>query len=106
MVAAPEAAARPVPPVAPKTMPAVGRSKGVMTQGPSSTMVAAEETSKVLSLALPSKGCHPPTWDAPPFRWVSLWDLLSELFTLDDAAKGMEREKLHNGFMAMLEALN
>ena len=65
-----------------------------------------EETSKELSLALPSEGHHPPTWDEPLFWWVSLWDPSLELFTLDDAAEGMEREKLREGFMATLEALN
>jgi len=30
----------------------------------------------------------------------------SELFTLDDAAKGMERESLNEGITAALEALN
>ena len=29
-----------------------------------------------------------------------------ELFTLDDAAEGMERESLNEGIMAVLEALN
>jgi hypothetical protein len=33
-------------------------------------------------------------------------DPLSELFTLDATTEGMEREKLHEGFTATLEALN
>ena len=37
---------------------------------------------------------------------VNLRDPSSELFTLDDAAEGMEREKLSEGFTATLEALN
>ncbi|XP_066396181.1 uncharacterized protein [Miscanthus floridulus] len=45
-------------------------------------------------------------WDEPPFQWVIPWDLSLELFTLDDAAEGMEREKLSEGIMAALEALN
>ena len=44
--------------------------------------------------------------DEPLFWWVSLWDPSSELFTLNNAAKGMEREKLREGFTATLEALN
>ena len=31
---------------------------------------------------------------------------MSELFTLDDAAEGMERESLNEGITATLEALN
>ena len=77
-----------------------------MAQGPSDTTAIAEETSRELSLVLPSEGHHPPTRDEPPLRWVSPWDSLSELFTLDDAAEGMEREKLSEGFMTTLEALN
>ena len=64
------------------------------------------ETSRELSLVLPSEGHHLPMRDEPPLRWVSLWNPSSELFTLDDAAEGMEREKLHEGFTAALEALN
>ena len=45
-------------------------------------------------------------WDEPPLRWVSPWEPSSELFTLDDAAEGMEWEKLSEGFTATLEALN
>jgi len=37
---------------------------------------------------------------------VSPWDPSAELFTLDDAAEGMEREKLSEGFTVVLEALN
>ena len=59
-----------------------------------------------LSLALTSESHHPPARVEPLLRWVSPWDPSSELFTLDDAAEGMEREKLHEGFTAMLEALN
>ena len=69
-------------------------------------MAVAEETGRELSLALPSEGRHPPTQDEPVFWWVSPWDPSSELFTLDDAAEGMEREKLREGFTTMLEALN
>ena len=69
-------------------------------------MVVAEETSRELSLVLPSEGRHLPTQDEPPFWWVSPWDPSSELFTLDDATEGMEREKLRDGFTAALEALN
>ena len=43
---------------------------------------------------------------SPLLRWVSSWDPSSELFTLDDAAEGMEPENLNEGFTAMLEALN
>ena len=59
-----------------------------------------------MSLVLPSKGHHSPMQDEPSLWWVSPWDPSSELFTLDDAVEGMEREKLSEGFMAMLEALN
>ena len=106
MAATPEAATCPVLPAAPETMPAVGRTEGVMAQGPSDTMAVAEETDRELSLVLTSKGHHPPAQDEPPLRWVSPWDPLSELFTLDNAAEGMERKNLNEGFMATLEALN
>ena len=69
-------------------------------------MAVVEETGRGLSLALPSEGHHPPAWDEPPFWWVSPWDPSSELFTLDDAAEGMERESLNEGITAALEALN
>ena len=101
-----EAAAHPVLPAALETTPVVGTTEGVMAQGPSGTMTVAGETGRELSLVLPSEGHHPLVWDEPLFRWVSPWDPSSELFTLDDAAEGMEREKLSEGFMAALEALN
>ena len=69
-------------------------------------MVVAEETGRELSLVLPSEGHHLPVGDEPPFRWVSSWDSSLELFTLDDAAEGMERESLNEGITASLEALN
>ena len=77
-----------------------------MAKGPSDAMAVAEETSRELSLALPLEGHHPPTQDECSFQWVSPWDLSSELFTLDNAAEGMERENLNEGFTATLEALN
>ena len=95
-----------MPPAAPETMPAVGRTEGVMTQGPSGTMAVAEETGRELCLVPPLEGHHSLMQDEPPFRWVSPWDPSSKLFTLDDATEGMEREKLSEGFMAALEALN
>ena len=36
---------------------------------------------------------------------MSPWDPSSELFTLDDATEGMERENLNEGFTATLEAM-
>ena len=60
-------------------------------------MAAAEKTGRELSLVPPLEGHRPPTWDEPPFRWVSPWDPSSELFTLDNATEGMEREKLSEG---------
>jgi len=99
---APEAAACPVLPAAPETTSAVVRTEGVMAKGPSDAVAVAVGTSRELSLALTSKSYHPPVRDEPPLRWVSPWDSLSELFTLDDAAEGMEREKLGEGFTAVL----
>ena len=69
-------------------------------------MAVTEETGRELSLALPSEGRHSPMQDEPPFWWVTLWDLSSELFTVDDAAEGMERESLNEGIRSTLEALN
>ena len=106
VVVASEVAARPVLPAALETTPVMGRTKGVMAQGPSDTTAVAEETDRELSLVLPSEGRHPPMRDEPSLRWVSPWDPSLELFTLDDATEGMEREKFREGFMAMLEALN
>ena len=68
--------------------------------------MVAKETGRELSLVLPSEGHHPPTRDEPSLWWVSPWDPSSELFTLDDAAEGMERDKLSEGFTDALEALN
>ena len=59
-----------------------------------------------MSLVLPLEGHHPPMQDEPLLQWVCPWDLLSDLFTLDEVAEGTKREKLSEGFMAMLEALN
>ena len=59
-----------------------------------------------MSLVLTPGGSHLPMWDEPLLRWVSPQDPSSELFTLDDAAKGMERESLNEGITAALEALN
>ena len=105
-VAAPEAAASVVPPTALETTPAVGGMEEVMAEGPSDAMVVAKETGRELSLVLTSEGLHPPTRDEPSLRWVSPWDPSSEVFTLNDVAEGMEREELHEGFTATLEALN
>ena len=77
-----------------------------MAKGPSDTTAVAEETGRELSLVLTLEGHHPPGWDEPPLRWVSPWDPSLELFTLDDAADGMERENLNEGFTVTLEALN
>ena len=77
-----------------------------MAKGPSGTTAVAEETGRELSLVLTSEGHRPPMRDEPLLRWVSLCDPSSELFTLDDATEGMEREKLSKGFTNMLEALN
>ena len=96
-MAVPEAAAHPVLPAALETTSVVGRMEGIMAKGPSDTVVVVEETDRELSLVLTSEGHHPPMQDEPPLRWVSLWDPSSKLFTLDDAAKGMERKKLSEG---------
>ena len=77
-----------------------------MVEGPSDIVVVAEETGRELSLGLTPEGHHPLTWDEPSLWWVSPQDPSLELFTLDDAAEVMEREKLHKGFTATLEALN
>ena len=106
MVAALDAAARPVLPVAPETTSAVGGMDGVMAKRPSDTTTVVEEAGRELSLVLQLEGHHPPMRDEPSLRWVSPWDPSSERFTLDDAAEGMEREKLSEGFTVMLEALN
>ena len=65
MVVVPEAAARPVLPMAPETMPIVGRTEGVMAEGPPDTMVVDKETSRELSLVLTLGGSHSPAWDEP-----------------------------------------
>ena len=77
-----------------------------MAEGPPGTTAIVEETGKELSLVLTLEGHHPPVRDEPLLRWVSPRDLSSELFTLDDATEGMEREKLREGFTTALEALN
>ena len=102
----PVAAAHPVLPAALETTSAVGGTEGVMAKGPSDTTTVVEETGKELSLVLTLESHPPPMWDDPPLQWVSSWDMSSELFTLDDDAEGMEREKLRKGFTSTLEALN
>ena len=77
-----------------------------MAKGPSDTAAVAKETVRELSQVLTLEGHHPPTWDEPLLRCVSPCDPSSELYTLDDAAEGMERESLNEGIMAVLEALN
>ena len=106
MVVVHEAVARPVLPAAQETTPIVDRTEGVVAEGPSVTVVVAEETGRELSLVLTSGGSHRPMRDEPLLRWASPQDSLSELFTLDDPAKGMERESLNEGITAALEALN
>ena len=66
-----EAVARLVPPAAPETMPAVGRTEGVVAQGPSGTTTVVEETGRELSLVMTLGGSHSPMWDEPLLRWVS-----------------------------------
>ena len=106
VVAAPEAAAHAVSPTATETTSAMGGTEGVMAKGPSDAMAVAEETGKELSLALTLESHHPLKRDGPLLWWVSPWDPSLELFTLDDAAEGMERENLNEGFTAALETLN
>ena len=57
--------------------------------------MVAEETGRELSLVLTSRDSHLPARDEPLLRWGSPQDLSSELFTLDNAAEGMERESLN-----------
>ena len=95
MVAAPEAAAHPAPPVASKATPVPRRTEGVTAQ-----------TDKELSLSLTLGGSRPPVWDEHPLQWGSPQDPSSAIFTLDYGAEGMDREGLGNGIMAMLDALN
>ena len=64
-VAALEAAACLVLPVALETTPAMGRTEGVMAYVPSTTVAIVVETGKELSLVLPSEGRRPPTRDSP-----------------------------------------
>ena len=106
MAVVPEAAARPMLPAAPETTPVVGRTEGVVAEGPPDTAAVVEETGRELSLVLTSEGRHPPARDEPLLWWVSPRDPSSELFTLDDAAEGMERESLNEGITVALEALN
>ena len=65
VVAVPEAAARLVVSVAQEMTPVVGRTEGVVAEGPSDTTTVAEETSRELSLVLTLGGSHPPMWDEP-----------------------------------------
>ena len=65
IVAAAEAAMRPVLPATEVTTPVVGRTEGVVAEGPSDTTTVAEETSRELSLVLTLGGSHPPMWDEP-----------------------------------------
>ena len=105
-MAALEAAVRPVPSAAPEAMPVLGRTEGVIAEGPPDTIVVGEETGKELSLVLTSGGSRPPTQSEPLLWWGSPHDPSSALFTLDDDAEGMERESLDNGIMTMLDDLN
>ena len=106
VVAVPEVVTRAMPPTAPEMTPAVGMMEGVMAEGPSDTVVVAEETSRELSQVLTPGASHPLARDEPLLLWGSPQDPLSEFFTLDDAAEGMEREILNEGILAVLEALN
>ena len=45
-------------------------------------------------------------WGEPLLQWVDPQDPASALFTLDDAAEGIERESLDMGIVSMLEALD
>ena len=86
-----------IPSVAGGSVPA-----GTSRRGGSATIRTGGEP----SLALTSVGSDSPARSEPLLRWVSPQDPSSELFTLDDAAEGMERESLNEGITAMLEALN
>ena len=46
-------------------MPVVGRTEGVLAEGPSDTMVVDEETGRELSLVLTLRGSHLPKQDEP-----------------------------------------
>ena len=65
-MAAPEVAARPAPPAASEAMPVLARTEGVAGEGPSDTIVVAEETNRELSLSLTSGGSCPPMQDEHP----------------------------------------
>ena len=106
MVAAPEAATRPAPPATSKAMPVLGRTEEVAGEGPSDTVVVAEEAGRELSLSLTLGGSRPPVWDEHPLQWGSPQDPSSAIFTLDYGAEGMDREGLGNGITAVLYALN
>ena len=106
MVAAPEAAMHPTPPMASEAMPILGRTEGVAGEGPSDAVVVAEEAGRELSISLMSGDSRPPVRDEHPLRWGSPHDPSSAIFTLDDGAEGMDRESLGNGITAVLDALN
>ena len=66
MVAVLEAAVHSTPPAAPEATPVLGRTEGVAGEGPSDTIVVAEETNRELSLSLTSGGSCPPMQDEHP----------------------------------------
>ena len=66
VVAAPEAAVRPAPPVASEATPILGRAEGVAGEGPSDAAVVAEEAGRELSLSLTSGGSRPPVQGEHP----------------------------------------
>ena len=105
-MAVPEAVVRSAPPTVQVTAPDMGRTEGDVAEGSPDVAAVAERTGGESSLAPTLGGSHSPAQDEPLVRWVNPQDFSSTLFTLDDVAKGMERESLNKGIAAVLEALN
>ncbi|XP_066352183.1 uncharacterized protein [Miscanthus floridulus] len=68
--------------------------RGTRPRGPRTVVVVAERTGGESSLALTSGGSESPTRGEPLLRWTNPQEPTLTLFTLDDAAKSMEREIL------------
>ena len=74
--------------------------------GTAGVVVVVERTSEGLPSGLVLGGSHSPARGEPPLHWMDPQDSTSTLFSLDDAAKSIERGSLDEGISAMMGILD
>ena len=76
-----------------------------MAEGSPGIMAMVERISRRSPLALLSGGSHSPAQGELSLQWMAVEDLMSALFSLDDAAESLEQENLDVGLSVVMGTL-